>query len=547
MRGYRLGVRVGASSMVQRFLRQYAWFLAKNVLGWALIFSSFVVGPLVPGPGGIPMFVLGFALVTFPGKRRLTTRVLRGRLLPPATQRYRRIAWVIGIAVPLILAVSLQFFPAMKEMVQQRGWSPFAAGVIVYCVVALVLMGVMRILPMGINLLLRTAPRIRRKVRPTLRHFGIRLLPPRWHLPQPHRSARVRKAEEEIIHIHESFKLHLAVWWKKLRPWLPKIIGLIVVPIIFYRLLKPIWEQWDSLRSHVEDIRWDLLAVACLMFAANQYVCRVRLWHGVLRGLGWRMPEAPATRIWIKSELARYIPGAIWQVVGRAYLAKPYGLPTSVCSISQVLEFVMNLIAAALIAVIALSIAGSRISEEAHRYVIVALVLIPLLLLLLVPQIFHPGFNWLLRKMHKPQLERRLSMRRTLGLLLLACMSQLWLGLAAWLVTRSLLHIPFEQAYILAGAYCLAWAAGVSAGAMAPAGIGFREYILSITLLAVIPPEITRAMDGPTRVAFFAFVAVVLRLWATIGELMFAGVGFLWDWPGMRGRVTAVASELKAG
>ena len=231
-------------------------------------------------------------------------------------------------------------------------------------------------------------------------------------------------------------------------------------------------------------------------------------------------------------------------MVGRAYLAKPYGLPGSVCSISQVIEFMMNLLAAALVAVVALSIAGSQISAEAHNYVLVALALVPLLLLVLVPRIFHPAFNWLLRKLKKPALERRLSSRRMLALLMLACVSQLWLGLAAWIATRSLLGIPFDHAYILVGAYCLAWAAGVSAGAMAPAGIGFREFILSITLLSVIPSSITQQMDSATRVAFFSLIALMLRLWATIGELLFAGIGFLWDWPGMRGRVTATAAEL---
>ena len=35
--------------------------------------------PLVPGPGGIPLFLVGFALANIPGKRRITARVPRGR------------------------------------------------------------------------------------------------------------------------------------------------------------------------------------------------------------------------------------------------------------------------------------------------------------------------------------------------------------------------------------------------------------------------------------------------------------------------------------
>src|SRR6476660_8147226 len=65
----------------QRFLKSWFWFILKNILGWVLILAAFAAGPLVPGPGGIPLFLIGFALITFPGKRRLTARVLRGRPL----------------------------------------------------------------------------------------------------------------------------------------------------------------------------------------------------------------------------------------------------------------------------------------------------------------------------------------------------------------------------------------------------------------------------------------------------------------------------------
>ena len=63
----------------QRFLATRTWLVLKNLIGWVLIVAAFVAGPLVPGPGGLPLFLIGFALISFPGKRRLTARVLRGR------------------------------------------------------------------------------------------------------------------------------------------------------------------------------------------------------------------------------------------------------------------------------------------------------------------------------------------------------------------------------------------------------------------------------------------------------------------------------------
>jgi hypothetical protein len=57
------------------FSRGYAWLILRNVLGWVLI----VDGALIPGPVGLPVFMIAFALISFPGKRRPTARALRGK------------------------------------------------------------------------------------------------------------------------------------------------------------------------------------------------------------------------------------------------------------------------------------------------------------------------------------------------------------------------------------------------------------------------------------------------------------------------------------
>src|SRR3954451_24834050 len=84
----------------QEFLREYAWVIICNLIGWLLILASPVLGAVFPGPGGLPIFLIGFALVTFPGKRKLTARVLRGRRLRLEDRAYAVIAGFISIAIP---------------------------------------------------------------------------------------------------------------------------------------------------------------------------------------------------------------------------------------------------------------------------------------------------------------------------------------------------------------------------------------------------------------------------------------------------------------
>ncbi|HEX8524330.1 MAG TPA: hypothetical protein VF669_18890 [Tepidisphaeraceae bacterium] len=181
----------------QRFYASWYWLILRNIIGWLLIVAAFVAGPLVPGPGGIPLFLIGFALISFPGKRRLTARVLRGIPFRFHKGPFVFIALLIALALPLPLLLIAQTRSARLATQLRRG--PVAAGVI-YLVAALALWTLARLTPHGLNLLLRLIARGRRKFRPWLRRHRIRLLPPRWRMRLGHEAgAGPFSLKEEIL------------------------------------------------------------------------------------------------------------------------------------------------------------------------------------------------------------------------------------------------------------------------------------------------------------------------------------------------------------
>ena len=105
-----------SGSRGQRFLASWYWLVLKNVLGWLLILASLVAGPLVPGPGGLPLFLIGFALISFPGKRRLTARVLRGKPVRFPGRAFALISLTLAVGVPALVLVVV------------RPWSRWLAG-----------------------------------------------------------------------------------------------------------------------------------------------------------------------------------------------------------------------------------------------------------------------------------------------------------------------------------------------------------------------------------------------------------------------------------
>ena len=171
------------TSRRQRFLAGYTWLVLKNVLGWLLILCSFVAGPLVPGPGGIPLFLIGFALVSFPGKRRLTARVLRGRPVRVKRRSFAVACVLVALALPAVVLIVARPRSAWLGGLTAGNKPALAAA---FALGAALTWLLARSTPAALNLVLRVAARGRRKFRPWLRRHHIRLLPPRWRRRHAH-------------------------------------------------------------------------------------------------------------------------------------------------------------------------------------------------------------------------------------------------------------------------------------------------------------------------------------------------------------------------
>jgi hypothetical protein len=194
-----------------------------------------------------------------------------------------------------------------------------------------------------------------------------------------------------------------------------------------------------------------------------------------------------------------------------------------------------------------LTLFSSEIANEKTRLALrLAMLLIPILLAFLHPKVFRPVVNFILKKLRRPLIERQMSGRRLFAFLVLAIVDQFWLALGIWVATHSVLNVPLRDTWLLAGAYCLAWSAGFCMASIAPSGVGIREVVLSGTLSLLLGSRTGIELDAAGRTAIFAAIALLLRLWATSGELIFAVVAHFWDHKGARGQITQRAVPVGA-
>jgi hypothetical protein len=322
--------------------------------------------------------------------------------------------------------------------------------------------------------------------------------------------------------------------------WLRRVIGVSLTLAIFAWIFKPIVLHWPQVRERIHHTNVARVLLASLMFSAFLFVFRAISWRRILIGFGHRLPVIPTVRIWSSSELSRYLPGVVWQVVSRIYLIKPYGVRGSVCSASQILELALFLLANVLMAVGCLTWLGHKeLPPTAQRWLIGAIALIPVLIFLLYPKIFYGITNVVMRRLGKPAIVNRLRFRELIALLLWNVLGLVWQSLAIWLVVSQPLHLQFTKWWVVAGAYSLAWCAGFLA-VWAPGGIGVRELVFVMAMEIALPKRVRATFNDPAvQLGFLAFLSVLLRLWATTGELILAGLAYALDYQGALGRPDA--------
>ena len=217
---------------------------------------------------------------------------------------------------------------------------------------------------------------------------------------------------------------------------------------------------------------------------------------GIALAYGWRMlviDIAPAelsrplghtesVAVFSASQLGKYIPGSVWPVVAQMSLARRHGIPRRTIVAAFVVQLLLLVVSAVLVA--AATLPWVDPDELKSRWWL--LVVAPAICVLLVPRVQ----RWLLgtagrilnRDSRRP-LPGRGAMARTVAMSVLTyVLFGIHLALLAWPLSSEPDGKVFVQAI---GAFALAWAAGFVV-IFAPAGLGVREVVLTLTMGSVL-------------------------------------------------------------
>lgn len=134
-----------------------------------------------------------------------------------------------------------------------------------------------------------------------------------------------------------------------LKPLKPYLRWLILGATLFFigSALHQHWHEVKALRISASGWRWLAAALAITLLA---HVWTGWVWSWILRELGQPASGTWGIAVYLKTNVAKYLPGNIWHLYGRGLAAKQAGFPTGAATLSILLEPLLMAAAALIIA-----------------------------------------------------------------------------------------------------------------------------------------------------------------------------------------------------
>jgi uncharacterized membrane protein YbhN (UPF0104 family) len=252
---------------------------------------------------------------------------------------------------------------------------------------------------------------------------------------------------------------------------------------------------WHDSHISLTRIAWLSLvgafALTAVGIGASGYI-----WLLILRWLGVRTRPRWAG-IFFQAQLAKYIPGTLWQYAGRAALARAHGIPLRAVGISLPTELGSSLVAAAALSSLLLGGWG-----------------IPLATVVLGAGVLAG------RRLGSDSTVNSWQAGLRAGTAAAPLFAAAWLviGSGFWLTARALVGVPVGDLLLYIGAFSAAWVVGVVA-VYAPGGIGVREAML----VAILHGRIGSADALVVAAASRIMMALIDLCAAALGAMLLRG------------------------
>jgi len=270
-------------------------------------------------------------------------------------------------------------------------------------------------------------------------------------------------------------------------------------------LVWAVWATWPDFVAALRELNAldvTLALVACIV----ALLVNAQSWRAVMRSVGLTAGMRDSMRVFLLSQVGKYIPGAVWPVLAQAEFARDHGLSRARAMTGSIVAMVVGVVTAAVVGSLGLVFSVPGAVAQYWWVLVVA----GALACMLLPPVLHRVVRLAFRLTRRTEQPARIGSWPLLASAAWSLLMWLLLGLQAWL----LLHraAPSVDLLLATGAFAFAWLVGFLV-IVAPAGVGAREAALVLALATVAGPAEALSM------------ALVSRVLMTIADSVGLGIG----------------------
>ena len=268
--------------------------------------------------------------------------------------------------------------------------------------------------------------------------------------------------------------------------------------------------RWDDIGPQLSRVALPVVLTsgACVAVAL---LASCLAWRLLLGGAGHHLGLADALRIFLVSQLGKYLPGSVWPVVTQAALGRAAGVPVGVSAVIGLVAMGLSLGVGLLV-----GLAAGVATTVRGGYLVAAVVALLLALpFMLSPRLAGWAADRALRAVRREPIGVRLTRRTLYGSQLLILVAWAAYGVSTWLLARELGAVEVSDLVRVSGAYALAMTIGMIV-VVAPAGAGVREVVLAVALGGLLDPAAALTLVLVSR----AVISVVDLLSAGAASLL---------------------------
>lgn len=290
-----------------------------------------------------------------------------------------------------------------------------------------------------------------------------------------------------------------------------KTLSYALVISIFGFLLWNIFTSWQTISSFSWRFKpqdaFLLLAVLVPIYLINAYA-----WHLVTRAIGGKVSFAKNLKVWMLSNLGRFLPGGFWQYAGRVHLLSKEGPSKTVAAAAVFVEGFFNLSVGALLALFFLTSLQLSVEGEGLRWILLIFVFLPLAFAVLSSERVATTLVHFLQKFTgrgNVLKTVRLPFRWVPFLGAAFFFQYFFAGTALFLLTRGAVDISFSLLPVFIGIFAASWLLGYIT-LFAPGGLGVQEASIAILLSPYIPFPVASILAVLFRILLLVSEVLVL-------------------------------------